>query len=905
MSTQSEIDLAAQFLAVTDKTTAAMRPMIIGPDYVARKYASDKTAVELGSYTGVSAQFAWPGIQSGEVVDLAFTKVHLEDAAQRYYSSSAGSQTGDPVFTNRVTGTVNWVDKAAYPRSGTVPCDVEIGDWVRVTGVGGSVVGTILELMGTPINPTTGASTASAANKATQAGNGNGAITLTVGSGTAVASVTGLNNAANYNGGPVGLVADTYVIECLDATTGTGNAGTWTGVRLKVYSVSGKDGTSSVPYTVTPVPATPVAIGSLGARATFSHGASGNDWVVGTKYQLVVQQAYAAPVTTSAGTFTGPSDTTYVVTVSRGGWFGVSAPPSGQVRAQITVATTTGIDNTFSAQDVTAGSAIVIGQYGVTIAFTATTNNALIAGDSWTVAVTAGTAYNSSVGGAITTLVLDHDLGVLATKSNLTVELAILGNVDIEKNRVGHAPTLNWTPSAASLTLNDSIFTLNDRTGSTELPVVSSTAYCTYRALRTTYANDPQLVATVDDLSTLGMPSDDPDNTLSYAVRRALSVGGVAGVRFCAVASDDLAGYNATQNFLLERTDFYKIVPLTYDTSIISSFVTFMGTRNAEQRWTSLMIGQPLVTTRVVVAPNTNCTVADDPLASGTQYTLVNDPSGTFQTAGVAAGDKLRIEYVADGFGGTSYSEYTIASVESNQVLRLTSGTAVPHPTPIKYEIWHPLSLDEQAADFDARAAAYANERVCVVFPPEPGRAGVRVPSYFLAAGLAGRRGAAPPHQSLRNLHLTDWAECDQATVTFAGKLSALQHCYVVNTLYTGEVVVRQANTTNIDSIDTREECIVNNLDSIQLFYVNLVNSFKGSANIVPATLTKLNGVVNNGTNFLRTNTVVESLGAQILAAQVVSVSQNEVNRDQVDVSLQLTLPAPMNAIIFTITVSV
>lgn len=900
MATQNETDLVAQYSAITNRTTDDMRPLLIGPDYVSRKYTTNKAAVALGAYAGSQVSFSWPGLLTNETVDQTFTRIYVDSAAQRFYNSSSGAISGNTSIPNRISSaTINWVAKTGYPRSGTVPCDVQVGDWVRVTGTNGTVTAKVTDLIGDPISPTMAASpTAATANKSTQAG-GVGTIARTSGTGTCVPTLPATSNASNYNGGAVGLTSDTYYIQCVDATNGSGIAGTWVGTKLRIYSLSGLDYTAANYQEITsPAVNTEFTIGSLGAKVKFAHGASGNDWVVGDIITLTVSQAYTAPTATAAGTYTGPSDTTYIIKVTKGGLF---------ANAQVTVTTSTGIDNK-AAQTVTSGVAASLGAYGVTATLTGTT---LMLGDTWTAAATAGTTYNSAVTGRIGTIALDTALSALqAAETSMTLELGVLGNVEVVKNQIGHAPSTNWTTAASTITLNAGMYTTSTRTGALELPIVAGTAYSTYRALRTTYANTVKTVAAEADLTALGMPSDDADNVMAYAIRRAFTSGNVAPVRFIPVSADTLAGYQAAFPYILERTDFHQVVPLTNNETIIQAVDSFLHTRTTAGLPTGMFAGLALVTTSNIIKLQGNgslsvATVADDPLVSGTQYTLVTDAAGTFVTSGVLAGDKVRIEYASDGFGNETYNTYVVASVASNNALRLVSGPALGYASAIRYEIWRDLTAAQQAANYDARAAAYADKFDKIVFPANPGRGGAKVASYFLAAALAGRREACAPHQSLRNLHLSDWDDATEASITFAGQDAALTHCYLVSQLWTGEVYVKVPNTTDSSSIANREDSVVHNLASIQMFFNDLLNPLKGQINIVDKSMVKIRGLVTNGASYLKSTTDVDLLGPQVTAVDIISIAQDTVIRDQVNVVLAVTLPAPLNAVKYTITVTI
>ena len=311
------------------------------------------------------------------------------------------------------------------------------------------------------------------------------------------------------------------------------------------------------------------------------------------------------------------------------------------------------------------------------------------------------------------------------------------------------------------------------------------------------------------------------------------------------------------------------------------------------------MLAKELITEEQLVGESTDGaqstgTITDP--AAGTNYVRLTDDEGQFITAGVRPGDVVRAKYEGDGFGGSTYTEFTVDTVISEEELNFLEPASTPTGVPALYEIWRPLSISEQADNFGARAAI-GNRRVTVVFPPNPGRGGVRVPSYFLAATLAAYRGAAVPHQGLTNAEVPDWDDLEEASVTFADQLDKLANfgCYIVTQAPSGRVFVRKQLTIDLTDTKRAEDSATVNVDSISYYFLDLLSPFIGRANVVPSAIKLITNKINNGIEFLVSSTFTEELGGQLTDAELVFIRPHATFLDRVVVRLRGDIPIPLN----------
>ncbi len=911
-TTTSEATIAANYALIDPPITANQATLVVGPDYVTRRYSNvaQRAALSLGSYTGSSSAVAWPGLLSGETVDQTFTSVTVENAAQRYYSESARPVAdANSILTgylnririsDRIFKTAN-----GSTRSAQVPVDAAVGDWISLYNGTSTVVGKITKLIADIVLATTGAAAASSNNVATNAGtsgfaNGGGTTS------TAVGTIAGLLNQTNYHGEAARQISETYTITVTNVgAAGTGIAGNWSTVTLSCTSASGTDPAQTG---LVPVVATPLSIGSRGARVQWSHGASGNDWVLGDTFTVTVTQTYTIPTPVAAGTFTGTSNTTYIATVTRGGL-------TNGAGAQVSITTSTGSDVS-GPHFVTTGVAIPIGTKGVTFMLTGTI---LYANDVWTSAVTALTGGTTEVGGAIRTL--EISTGIEATAAlfttnwvgqSITVGLAVLGTIALPQNRIGFAPLTNWSTSATLLTLNAGAITYTTRTGSLALTLVAGTAYATYRALRSANVGTLVSAMTDADLTALGFADPtDPDNILAHGFHRAFASTGTVAVKGMAVATNDSTGFQAIESAIYERPDWKTIVPLTLDTAIRDRFVTMVNTRsgNSYQLWSDIVVPViiPSVVSVVVLRADSSistATIIDDPLTGAADYTLVNDTLGQFITKAVRAGDQYRTTYTGDGFGNSTYTTYVVASVASETQLRLVAGPAAPVTLATRYEVWRTPTVAESVLAAGAFATAFANSRVIPVFPDTVVSNGNTEPGYYVAAKIAGLRSAAAPHQGLETVDL-DGFDTLPSSATFAGQGYLLNQypMYVIKQAYSGEVLIDAASTSaSLDPIFVYDS-VRRNLDACLWRFKGVFERFRGHSNITDENLSQLSAQFQAEINYIKTRSFVQALGSMILSGTLSGVRRHATIADKVVVSMSLTLPAPLDGVEFDIDV--
>ena len=900
-----------EFRAVPTAITDALRAHVSGPHGRLHRHAEadEKALIGLGEYDPVSdAAFDWPDKAAGSLVDLDYTKLYIDNALLRYFRDLVGQGgTVVPVanYPNRVrSSSVSFKTNGDYERSAALLRDVAPGDTVLIRGSDGGDEYTLTTyvrgFVGEPVAATVGAAAAASTNNASQSaaayidkiGGADNNVTLTV-------------SAAAFSALATGNIDETYTIEVTSGSVG----GDLTSARLRITSASGNDDVASV---------APAGVGGFfdigtqgllgefdvnatasGSSAAAEDDAAPNDLVAGQKWRVRAKMAYTAPTVASSGTYTGPWDTTYIAEVTTGGGYG-NGP-------KITVTTTTGVDVSGPTEVTASGVAVALGSEGARLTFTGGTG--LVKGDKWEVTVTA------EAEGAMQTLVLGHNLPVeIQDAADVDLSLFIKKNLRVEENRTGFAPQVNWEATATEFTVKSGILAyddswVDDAGDQVALDVVGGAMYLEYREWLSDYTG---VVESLDDAAlvaeTLGTLH--PDNPLGWGVYKALSNSGGVPVRFTAVTDPaDTESWAEVLALLNGRDDVYSLVPLTHSRTVQDLFAAHVASQSSAEAglWRAAFVNLKAVPTKAIADASLSddeavilATLADDPATSGTQYTRLEVTSGNaaLEEMGVRAGDVVRYLFTTDGFGATEYSEFVIESVENETTLLLATGHTVAVTTPQKVEVWRNLSKTQLAADLAAAAGSFASSRVCAVWPDTVSAGGVEMEGYFLCAALAGLRSGVVPHQGLTNVQITGFDDISRTTDFFNNtQLDTLagSGTWVVTQDNDGTVFSRHAVTTDNTDVNTREEMVRANVDSMSYVFLRNLKPFIGRANVTPSALTVIRVQLEASIEYLKANGFTESLGGQLIDGEITQLRAHALLRDRVVASVTLTVPYPLN----------
>lgn len=895
--------------------------------------ADEKQFGSLGLYDNVSdTDYAWPNRATGGVIDTSYTKLFIENALLHYFSDplSAGSTISTVSgYANRIrSDSVNFVVNGAYARDPALyDRNVTVGDVVRVRGIPSGVGSTgdpvtlwtyVRGTVADEIAAVIGAATVDSNNAATQSPDAT--VTQT---GGALNCITVTADGAAYDGTGSGYTSETYVVTVIDSSIN----GDLTLARLRVVSASGTDDQLEVTPSVAGVA---TAIGTRGLMLTFdvdnsaacsqsadNDAVSADDLIAGQEFTVAVSQAFTETTASSGGTYSGTEDTTYIVTVSKGGLFG-AAP-------EISVTTTNGLDQ--SGPHIVSGASvdIPIGTKGVTIEFGASAG--LNKGDRFYVAVQGISA------GPIRTLVLGQNLDEhYAPGDEVGIDLYIRKPVlSVTANRTGMAPLTNWEQGETEITVKAGIVAY-DATwtdGGTALPLdVYSAAALNYGEMFVEYrAWLPTLASQVGSIADISAIDDipgalTPDNPLKWGVYRALENSNGTPVLYTAAADpNDVDTWDDVFQAMLTRDDVYGLVPLTRNATVLDMFQAHVNSASAATEalwrvaWFNLAAVPeiPIVSAGSSIANHLLATTTDglpalavfedDPQTAGTQYTICRVPAANsaFDTNGVRAGDIVRAIYTGDGFGGYTYSEFVVDEVQSENQLRVKVGPSAPQTVPAKIEVWRNLSATEEAVEIGRVAGAYNDRRIRATWPDQIESAGTIQEGYFLNCALAGLASGVLPHQGLTRVAIAGFSSTQRTNDKFNKPQldsMAVRGVWIVQQRVSGEIYTRHAVTTaDYSDINQREEMVTRNVDSISYRAKDYFAPFTGVTNVTPLMRDIILGGLNKLFNALTSERSTVQLGGQLISATVERFYISEVFQDRYVAFVSLRVPYATNNI--------
>lgn len=968
-----QVQVFQEFSIVSTEITEPLRAHISGPNAKLHRYDvdSEKALINVGPYDHTQpANYAWPDRTAGSLVDTASVKLMVENALLLYFSDLIGDTSNGRGTVVPASGRKNWVrsntvsfvaNGTAWPRSGLLnDRDVAIGDVAYIRGVSGADDTCQEHELWTTVAGFAADEVAATVFDAYSDTNNQGSVaaaTTIQQTDGPINCVSAAANGASYNGLPSGYVTEKYTIEVTKSSISGCNA-----ARLRVISDSGTDNVDEL----TPADfGSPTAIGTRGLTVTFSattgdcsssaasEGVAGEELVVGQVWEVVVTQAFERVCADGGDTYTGPSDDTYIIEVTKGGtWAELPA---------VTVTTVKGLDSSGPTTVSGINTAIPVGVYGMTIMFKDCGNlssssssvsgpgSALGIGDDALAGLRKGDKFYISVvsgqNGPIRTLILSDDLpAALRTATDLDLRLFINKDLEVTKSRLSQPPLTNYSVEATQLitasgiTAYDPTWTKNGVEQALPLwsgvPASSAstadygTLYIEYREWLPDLANTITFIDSIAELDLIPGQLDEM-NPLKWGAFRALQNSNGTRVAVSAVVNpDNLDSWNDVLERISGRDDIYNLVPLTYNREVQGMFASKVDSEsdannanwkamfvNLQLRTTTMRVGRSSASAQLLTPTSTNgdvvlATLEDNPEAVGTQYTLLSVPANNsgFIRHGVAAGDVVRYLFTIDSFGESVYQEFVVDRVLSETSLLLLSGHTAPISVPQKVEIWHTLTKNEMVEDLVDQAQSFASSRVVAVWPDIVGTGGNSQDGIYLAAALAGLASGVAPHRPLTNVEIAGFDDLASRSRDFfsAAQLDALAGggVWIATEDRDGTPHTRHAVTTDTLDLNRREEMVRRNVDSISYLFRNRLRPYIGRVNVTDSMLRVLRYQLLQVVKSLQITGVTAELGPQLIAGVIATdvngaeiIKVNPLATDRVEIVMNLTVPAPLNNI--------
>ena len=596
--------------------------------------------------------------------------------------------------------------------------------------------------------------------------------------------------------------------------------------------------------------------------------------VVGDYWTVTVAQAYVLPTPVPGGIYTGTQDTTYLATVSQGGAIGTDT-------VKIQPSTTNGYDGG-SEITISAGGALGLGNYGVTLLLS--TAEQYVKGDIFLIDVTA------SGKGAVKTLILADKLVGGVTTDGLTVTQGLAATFLLNDSE--------WTASAAAIVVAAAAQESGTYIGSSRsFDILSGALYMDYRELLLTNTGAVGSLDSVSDVvETLGVIH--PENPLAMMVNTALSGSNGTDVYYIALEGTDSSDYSTALDHLTEISQSYSLVPHDTSREVADLIETHVDELSSPDNALFRMFWRGLDIQRL--------SSVYDALASGSSVlstvtgTQLLATGATFVTAGVAAGDTVRINYHQDGVGNVIYDTYVVDAVTAEDELKLLTGPSSPITEAIKTEIWHNASLTEYAASISAEAVHHSNRRVTAVWSEPMSIGGFEdLSNTYLAALLAGVRSSGAPHQPM-SLMEVPYVTMDVQTNFGTQQLNSMagSGVWLVVQDVDGTIYTRNQVTTDPTDVFTREQTITTNLDHISRDYKSAVSDLYGRGNVSESMLRLIEARVDSTTGSIMGRSYSDIIGPQMTGLKITKLEVDAVLRDQVWLEMDVDLPVPMNHLV-------
>lgn len=671
-------------------------------------------------------------------------------------------------------------------------------------------------------------------------------------------------------------------------------------------------------------------LGGLVVRITPSSGTDGP--TENSQFSFVVKGEYSRLEMSGSdqdlsinGVYNGPSNTTYAITVIEG-----STGYDGFNGAKVRVSDLNGIDGI---QDYTiSNSSFALGSFGLSFKFedsgTTVPQEGLRAGDVYTVSVVAeATTGDESIavlnGSVVDTTTWTLEEAGLTELDNVQFRISFSGEITPKRN---NAPVLAWTAgdalSGISIESGLSLFVEERNVGSQWVPFrddadSSNKVFDHYRAFISLDQNSPIEKINSRESIIEYAGKIDPDNTLSFGLYAAWEGSQNSVVYGLGLNENSLDGYKSILRRVENVDNVYAFCPLTFDEDVINLVKDHVNefSNNDNQLWRRAYVATQSPGSFKVLDKDTDGTVSTAVIAPiNGENIRVTAENADFAEANIKPGDLFRINFTSDVWGDLDFEEYKVKTVVGEKEIILQNGPTNAITAPTKFEIWKPDNGETQSDFVAAKSKELADRRVANIWVDNPiaviDGEDVELPSYYVAAEVAGLRSALTPQQGLT---FTEIQIFDKAPLMFTkyGKnqlnnVASNGTFIITQEKVGGTPFIRHQLTTQTDKgILFYEDSVGANFDSISFKFKDLFDKFIGKRNNTTGTLQEMRRDFRAKLfELTRTTLNNRQLGPQILEIdrESLSIERDPVFADRVNAKVRVSLPTPLNNAFIEIT---
>ena len=441
-------------------------------------------------------------------------------------------------------------------------------------------------------------------------------------------------------------------------------------------------------------------------------------------------------------------------------------------------------------------------------------------------------------------------------------------------------------------------------------PIQTAELYVGYKALRQDLSDISVIYDINECEARLGKIS--PDNPLAFGVSIALanSTDNV-GVQAIGVDSDDLEGYTRAKDRLEQQDPVYGIVPLTFDTGILTMFKQHCMAYSDPiiSKWRMVFGCTHLTKTKeLCVGAGTISRDGDGDLVvlKSVIYKKYNtgEASDTdiaeFLSSNVDAGDTLIITDAT----GTEHT-YTIATVAAEDLLTITQSAPFDaglfNTTDVySFRITHDMDRTEQAKWLAEASKAYNYRRFVNIYPDICIVDDEEVPGYYLGCAVAAGVASLPSHYGMTRLSMagisgvrnsSDYFNNDQLDTIAGGGTLIFVQATPESAPY-----IRHQLTTDISAVEFQELSFVKNFDYVSYICRDAMQVYIGQWNITPETLSSMYTTLSGTLETLMLDSQPK-IGSRVLQYNITSIAQLADIRDRVEAYVEVSMPYPLNTI--------
>lgn len=381
-------------------------------------------------------------------------------------------------------------------------------------------------------------------------------------------------------------------------------------------------------------------------------------------------------------------------------------------------------------------------------------------------------------------------------------------------------------------------------------------------------------------------------NPLGLAVKLAFA-NTITTVKAIAVESNDLAGYATALELAEGDEKIYSLVPLTQDEAIIAAFNSHTAQMSVPQyaSWRMSIVNTAIPSTSAIAAV---ADVVSRTLGGGVW--ILEKFGAEFLTLGIRAGDTIALSAGTPAMTGT----LVVDTVLNNDQIKIVGVTTAA--TGVNLAVTRKLTKSDQAGIVAAKSEAFGSSRVVHIQPDlvgvEVGGVVKSLPGYYLSAALAGAISGFPVQQGLTNISLAGISDLGHSNFYFTrSQLDSMAEkgtCLYTQVAQGSAPYCRHELTTDMSVLAYREILKVKNVDYLSKYFHNLMKPFIGKWNITDDTLSIMRQTIIAACEQLKSRKLPR-IGAPLVAYRLKKLAQNEFNKDNVDIELEVATADPNN----------